>query len=84
MSEKRELILNYCKTLQTHDVEHLQSAIENQRLIEKGEYDMLNGCPSTYGLDDYVGLCEEEDVGQDFKKQNLQCLNCWKKALDAN
>lgn len=45
---------------------------------------MLNGCPSTYGLDDYVGLCEEEDVGQYFKKQNLQCLNCWKKALDAN
>lgn len=81
MSNGKEIVLNYCKTVKTHDIEHLQHAIENQRYIEKGDYEMLNGCPSTYGLDDHVGLCETEDVGQDYEKQKEQCLKCWKQAL---
>lgn len=84
MSNGKEVILNYCKTVQTHDIDHLQSAIENTKYIEKGEYHMLNGCPSTYGLDDFVGLCEIEDVGQDWERQSKQCLSCWKKALEVD
>lgn len=82
MSNGKETVLHYCKTVKTHDIEHLEKAIENQRYIKKGEYDMLNGCPSAYGLDDHVGLCEIEDVGQDYKKQSEQCLKCWKNALE--
>lgn len=83
MSKGKELILHYCKNVETHNIDHLQQAIENERYIESGEYDMLNGCPSTYGLDDYVGLCETEDVGEEYEKQKKQCLNCWKKALNS-
>jgi hypothetical protein len=77
----KEIILNYCKTVKTHDIDHLQSSIENVWYIEKNDYEMLNGCPSTYGLDDYVGFCEIENVGQEWEKQKEQCLKCWKNAL---
>lgn len=81
MSNEKEIILKYCKTVKTHDIEHLEKSIENARYIENGQYEMLNGCPSAYGLDDHVGLCEIENVGQDYKLQSEQCLKCWKQVL---
>lgn len=82
MKKNKEIILHYCDTVKTHDIDHLQDALENKRYIENKEYEMLNGCPSNYGLDDHVGLCEIEDVGHDIKKQTEQCLKCWKQALE--
>lgn len=81
MSNGKEIILTYCRKVETHDIDHLQSAIENQRYIENEEYHLLNGCPITYGLDDYIGLCEIENVGRDWAKQSKQCLDCWTQAL---
>lgn len=77
----KEIILNYCSELKTNDIDYLQNALENKSLIEHKEFHLLNGCPSNYGLDDHVGLCEIEDVGNEFKKQEAQCLSCWKQAL---
>lgn len=74
-------VLQYCDTLKTNDVDHLMNAIENSRLVKDDHYDMLNGCPQNYGLDDVTGLCEETDVGQVWEDQKKQCLNCWTMAL---
>lgn len=78
-----EIILNYCKTFKTHDTEHLQHAIENARSIENGEYRMINGCPSAYGLDVNVGLCEIEETNRytEHEKINM-CNRCWKEVLE--
>lgn len=78
----KEIILNYCSTVKTHDIEHLQKAIENEKYIKAEKYEMLNGCPSTYGLDNHIGLCEKENIENDFVLQDEQCLKCWKEALE--
>jgi hypothetical protein len=76
------IILNYCKTLKTHDIDHLQSAIENERYIENGEYEMMNGCPRTYGLNDHIGLCEIEDTDHYTEQQKTDmCNRCWNQVL---
>lgn len=81
MKNGKEIVLNYCKNIKIHDIEHLKNCLDNEYLIEQGKYDELAGCPSNYGLDDYVGLCEREDVGKDYHKQEEQCERCWKLAL---
>ena len=82
MSSEREIILNYCKTVETNDIEHLQNAIENARYIKDSDYKMMNGCPSTYGLDEHVGLCEIEET-DDYKEPQKtdMCNRCWKQVL---
>jgi CspA family cold shock protein len=73
-------ILNYCNQFSIYSIEHIENAIKNKSLIEQGKYNILNGCPSSYGLDEYVGLCETE---KEIKReaQRSQCERCWKKAL---
>lgn len=75
----RDTVLKYCSQWSLASYEHIQNAIENKRLIEQERYSELNGCPSSYGLDEFVGLCEEENVS--WKAQDDQCEMCWKKAL---
>jgi hypothetical protein len=61
----------------------MEDAIENKRLIEEGEFRYLNGCPSSYGLDHYVGLCEEEKIIGNVSQMD-QCECCWRKALNVS
>jgi hypothetical protein len=75
----KEKILEYCNQFTMPDLEHIEHAIENKRMIENGEYRYLNGCPSNYGLEEYKGQCYIEEVEQD--EQDNQCELCWKKAL---
>lgn len=75
-------ILDYCTRLSKNDTEHIEQAKENKWLIEQGRYRELNGCPSAFGLDDYIGLCEVEEVEQ--SEQFNQCEQCWKKALEVD
>jgi hypothetical protein len=83
LSNQKEVILNYCKTIETHDVDHLQDAIENARYIKNGEYKMMNGCPCNYGLDDHIGLCEIEETDDYTEQQKTDmCDRCWKQVLD--
>jgi hypothetical protein len=82
-SSAKETVLHYCRTVQTHDIHHLQNCLDNEKLIEKCEYRQMSGCPSSYGLDNHVGLCEIEAVGDDIKKGMDQCEACWKQALGA-
>lgn len=81
MSNGKDTILKYCNQFSIYSVEHMENAIENSRLIEQGKYGELNGCPSNYGLDDFKGLCFEEEV-EGNEAQLEQCERCWKKALD--
>lgn len=76
----KDIILNYCKAVKTHDINHLQNALDNERCITYEEYDKMSGCPSNFGLDSYIGLCEIEVVDS-LGKQEQQCLKCWKQAL---
>ena len=78
----KNTILNYCKQFSMSSAEHIENCIENKRHIENGELSKLIGCPSNFGLDEFAGLCEEEDVGNDYKLQCEQCEKCWKKALE--
>lgn len=79
----KDAILKYCDQFSESSIEHIQNALENKYLIERGEYRFLNGCPSSYGLDDYMGLCEtEEKKGNGSNKEfEDMCEMCWKKAL---
>jgi hypothetical protein len=83
LNSEKEIILKYCKTVKTHDIDHLQDAIENARYIESGEYKMMNGCPSSYGVEEHVGICEiEEHKDWDINKLTDMCNRCWKNVLD--
>ena len=81
----KEKVLEYCKRFTMPDLSHIENAIDNARMIEKGEYKYLNGCPSAYGLDDYVGICEEMKDGEyealGMAEQENVCEACWKRAL---
>lgn len=78
-------VLKYCEQFSPADIEHAEQAIENARMIKKGVYRYLNGCPANFGLDDYVGICEElPDVeldSQSADESNDMCEACWKRAL---
>lgn len=81
----KDKILDYCDKQIPVDTTHIENALENARMIRKGEYRYLNGCPATYGHDDYIGICEElPDVILDslsLKESDDMCEACWKRAL---
>lgn len=81
MSNGKENVLNYCSQFSSYSIEHMENALENKKLIEQEKYEDLNGCPSSYGLDEFNGLCFEETLGEDYSEQSQQCERCWKKAL---
>ncbi len=76
----KDTVLKYCNQFTSISIDHIENAIENKRLIEQGRYSELNGCPSSYGLEEFDGLCDEEEV-EFGKAQNEQCEICWKTAL---
>lgn len=80
----KEQILKYCGQWDVNSLQHMEQAMENKRLIERGLYDLLNGCPSGFGLDDHIGLCETDPLPKDAKysEQCSQCETCWKLALE--
>lgn len=85
MKRGKDIILEYCSTVQTHDIDHLQNAIDNERTIKNDEYEDLSGCPMNYGLDNYEGLCETRDDYEklSYKEQCEMCNKCWKQALES-
>lgn len=82
MSNGKETVLKYCGQFSAPSVEHMEQALENKRFIERGEYKYLNGCPSNFGLDDHIGLCEIKDTDDYTEPQKMNmCERCWKQAL---
>jgi hypothetical protein len=80
METGKETILNYCKQFSESSIDHIQNCLDNKGMIEKGEYKYLEGCPSSFGLDHFEGLCcEEQEDG--LESQYEQCEECWKMAL---
>lgn len=77
----KDAVLNYCNQFSNVSIEHIEHARENAKMIENGQYRFLNGCPSSYGLDAFSGLCVEEEV-ENNDEQIDQCEECWKKALN--
>lgn len=78
----KEKILNYCNQFSKFSIEHMEQAIENKRLIEQERYSELNGCPSNFGLEDHIGLCEIEEIDNYTEEQKADmCERCWKQAL---
>lgn len=78
----KEAVLAYCSQYSRSSIEHMEQAIENKRLIEQGRYSELSGCPSNFGIDDHVGLCEIEETVDYTENQKMDmCERCWKQAL---
>lgn len=78
----KEKVLAYCGQFSRSTVEHMEESIENKRLIEQERYRELNGCPSNFGLDEHVGLCETEETDEYTEPQKMDmCERCWKQAL---
>lgn len=75
----KNVILNYCNQYSDSMISHIENCQWNKEQIKKEEYSKLEGCPSSFGLDDYDRLCFTEDVAA--HKQSEQCESCWKKAL---
>lgn len=76
----KDIILKYCTQFNDASIEHIANCIDNKWLIEQERYIELNGCPSSYGLDDFDGLCFVEKV-EGNEAQLDQCERCWKEAL---
>jgi len=72
-------IIRYCKLMSKVDIEHVENCKLNLAYIQHNKLDKLIGCPSGFGLDEHIGLCEIEEVSQEL--QNKQCKTCWEKAL---
>jgi hypothetical protein len=78
-----EIVLEYCDNIESNDPLYIQSCLDNARDIrakKQFEYE-LSGCPSSYGLDEWNGLCFDEEV-KGYKAQCEQCKNCWIQALE--
>ena len=47
------------------------------------DYNLFEGCPQNFGLDDYIGLCELEE-NKNISENDIYklCESCWKKALN--
>lgn len=86
MKTGKDIILEYCKTIETHDPDYLRDAIDNGKDIENGRYIQegheFAGCPTSYGLDEWEGLCENEKV-EGWPAQREQCKKCWTMALNS-
>lgn len=84
-SFSKKKVLDYCEKFVRIDFEHICAAQDNFRAIKEERYSDLAGCPSGFGLDDYVGLCELE-TEEVLEKQSYtdacdMCEKCWKQAL---
>jgi hypothetical protein len=79
----KEIILEYCDNIQTGDIDYLQSCIDvRESLRDGGIRYYLDHCPSAYGLDDYIGLCEESaDDNMSNQEKINQCERCWDRVL---
>ena len=80
MSNGRNRVLNHCSQYSYSDLDYIQSCLDNERAIKEGRYRDLEGCPSSFGLEEFLGLCYEDTV-EDYLEQRNQCEMCWKQAL---
>lgn len=64
----KEIILNYCKNIKTHSIQHLEDCLFIEETIEY--YDDINEllvrlsdsdyCPADFGLDNFKHECNDE------------------------
>lgn len=83
-STGKDIVINYCKNIETHDVEYLERALNNLTILEKnGAIENLEGCPTNYGLESYEELCFQTDTEyMSNKEKEKMCDECWRKALE--
>lgn len=87
MKTGKEIMLNYCQSVHTHDLDHLESCREVKEGLEKESYSLLDShCPSVYGLGAlYLEQCFIEDIPSTWvtnREQDEQCKKCWRLAMD--
>jgi len=85
MKTNKEIILNYCDNIKTGDIYHLQGCIDIRESLRKDDKDrnyLVSHCPGTFGLDNFIGECEKENVSINSKEQLKQCELCWDIALE--
>jgi len=85
MKTGKEIILEYCDNIKTGDINHLQACIDIKESLRRNDKDrnyLISHCPNAFGLDEYIGECEKENVGIDSKEVLKQCEKCWDRALE--
>lgn len=66
----KERMIEFCDTLETHYVDHLENALENLSVLQNGTGCFV-GCPDNYGLEDYKGLCYDNvELGTYNEQEN--------------
>jgi len=76
----KEKVINYCiRILEKISDEHLTNCREVRYLLKSGDEDNYFGlCPISYGLDDYIGLCEIENNDGKLLAYDEQVKRCKK------
>jgi len=85
MKTGKEIILEYCNNIKTGDIDHLQACIDIRESLRRNDKDknyLISHCPNVFGLDDFIGECEKENVGIDSKEVLKQCEKCWNIAIE--
>lgn len=80
----KEVVINFCENVETHDIDYLENVLNNLHVLKKNQpVADLSGCPSSYGLEYYEGLCFQEDTkNMSLKEKEKMCNDCWRKALE--
>jgi hypothetical protein len=85
METGKEIIMKYCRKTGRQDISHIENCVENLGYLENNEIDKLEGCPSNYGLNYYVGVCERDGLtstNTSSKELVEKCKECWEIALN--
>ena len=80
---KKQLLI-FAKNVETHDIDYLENVLNNLHVLKKHQPGAhLSGCPSSYGLEYYEGLCFQANTeNMSLKEKEKMCNDCWKKALE--
>lgn len=77
----KEKILEYCKNYKSDDIYSLM--VRDDIVIglsgENKKMYLLSGCPTSWGLEDFLGICYNKDVIVD---SDSLCMECWDRVLN--
>lgn len=91
----REIIEDYCRNVQCHDIDHLSNCedllIILRDMTEDQQRSFGDMCITSYGIDEdfYTGDCfdstgsTEEFDNKSYEEQSEICIKCWKRGLSA-
>ncbi|WP_461206898.1 hypothetical protein [Clostridium sp. DL1XJH146] len=83
----KEIMLNYCQTILSHNIEELQACKDIENGLIKNDFENYLGgyCPNSFGLENYEGKCcfdDIADIPNNMAELKKRCKSCWQIALN--